>query len=138
MDNQIKLPLFVIAEDDPLIEYLRDLDELNTCGMEAIDVADELYFAYDADGQHVKLVTVNKRGEIERPTEDEFYIPFLGRFKSIVNDKEIKAIPLGTFDKNKIISLIKKDLPIYGYNVDGLDMNELIELYEDKRRRGIR
>lgn len=69
MNNNIKNPIFVIAEDST-VEFLHESWAVDCCNMEPIDVADGLYRAYDSEGQILNLVTINEEtGQIERPTE---------------------------------------------------------------------
>lgn len=137
MNSVIKNPLFIIAEDGEVI-FFHDLSELDCEDMEPIDVADGVYTAYDSEGQMLKLVTVNGKGEIERPTENVVIsIPFLGSVIGIEHDKNITAIPLGIKNASKLAQILARDLSISEHNTDNLTLTELVALYERKHKKFI-
>jgi hypothetical protein len=137
MNNNIKNPIFVIAEDST-VEFLHEFWEVDCCNMEPIDVADGLYTAYDSEGQILNLVTINEEtGQIERPTESYIKIPFLGKIGSISLDRTIKAIPTGIKDRDKLMYHLARDLSQSGHKVHGLRLRDLVAIYEKNIRDGV-
>jgi len=134
MDKSVKTPLFIIAEDNT-VQFLQELWEVDCCGMEPIDVADGVYTAYDSEGQILKLVTINEKGEVERPTENTINISFLGKIVSVAHDKTIKALPLEVKDTDKLTKVLTQDLSRLGHHVDGLTLEQLISIYQEKHKK---
>ena len=136
MNNDIKNPIFIIAEDGTII-FLQDSSEVDCCGIEPIDVADGVYTAYDSEGQILKLITINEdNGKIEGPTENMIIkIPFLGKITSVAHDRVIKIIPEKTKDSNKLMQILSRDLSNSEGNIDGLALNKLVDLYQRKHKK---
>lgn len=135
MSNDIKLPIFIVADDGD-VKLLHELWEVNCCGIEPIDVADNVYSAYDSEGQMLKLVTINeKNGKIERPTEDTITIPLLGKIIGIAQDRVIEAIPQEIKDTKKLTENLVQGLSQAGYKIENLKLEELVEMYKENKKR---
>jgi hypothetical protein len=138
--KSIKTPIFVIEDDNTTVIFLNELWDLNYCGMEAIDVANGIYTAYDSEGQVLKLVTVDdETGEVAPIEKTLFRLPFLGKITTVNHNMGIGVIAEGVKVPDKLRSYLirdlvslMKDLIAHKDQFQDLTLPELVSIYQKK------
>ncbi len=129
--NKIKLPIFVSEEFHEL--YMFDLESDMQHKLEAIDVSDNVYKAFDAEGRLLKLETVNEEGIAEKPTEGRFLFGLFKNVEWIINNKNIQVTLAEETPTHvdELKKLIKKFLKSGDIETSELSLPQLIVAYRN-------